>query len=148
MKTEPKGTISGLKVTGMIALLASFLLLAPVASAESFSLILYADVDPVLASEGEDVTFTFDVENNGDGTLHDVVVKHFLGTVNEEEIYVGDLGGGVSVDQTAVYTVSEDDITAYKRGRPYIFNEACVMGYDEDGKLLARANAGCTIIVI
>ncbi|HOO54338.1 MAG TPA: hypothetical protein PLM24_04600 [Methanothrix sp.] len=147
MKTEANGTISGPKVAGVLALLASLLLLllVPAASAdETYSLILLANVDPVLASDGETVTFTFDVDNTGTGTLYDVVVMYFA---MSEEIYIGDLEGGASVYPTADYVVNMDD-ALYKRGRPYIYNSACVMGYDEYGTLLARANAGCSIIVI
>ncbi len=145
METESKGTISGLRVAGVIALLASLFLLVPAASADdTYSLIFYANVDPVRASEDDTVTFTYEVYNTGTGTLYDVEVWYFS---MEEMIEVGDLEGGESAFPTADYVVNMDD-ALYKRGRPYIYNVACAIGYGEDGTLMARANAACSIIVI
>ncbi len=63
-------------------------------------------------------------------------------------IEVGDLEGGESASPTAEYDVDLGDVNGEKRGRSYIYNTACVVSYDEEGTQLARANAGCSIIVI
>lgn len=75
---EPK-TIPGLKATGVFALLASLLLLAPAASAASYSMIIESVPEPALAEIGDTVEFSYTLENTGDVTLYNVRIEETVG---------------------------------------------------------------------
>jgi len=139
MKTEPRATISGLKVAGVIALLASLLLLLPAASAGSYSIQIGASVDDNTVIENQVVTFTYVVTNVGDYTLDPIEIGGIAPTSN------GPLGPGESETLEAGYNVGDfGDFMVYKN-RYYLPNDATAVAYC-DGQGVASANSRITLI--
>jgi hypothetical protein len=120
MKIEPKSR-SGLKVAGVIALLASLLFFAPVVSAASYSVILIGVADPSVASIGEEVDFVYTVYNNGDTTLYNVRIEDGVGGI----VNVGNLEAGEEQEILHPYTVAENDVQIFGGQRFILVASSC-----------------------
>lgn len=138
MKTETKEAISGLKVAGVIALLASLLLLLPVASAESFAVKITVGVDDATVYDGQTVTFSYKVTNAGDTALDSIEIGGVA------PVTVGPLEPGVTEMYYEEYTVDLADFVLYS-GRYYLPNNVLAVAYYE-GDVVSRANSRVTLI--
>jgi hypothetical protein len=139
MKTEPRATISGLKVAGLIALLASLLVLLPAASAASYSVQIGASVDDNTVYDGQLVTFKYVVKNAGDSPLDYVDIGGIAPTTTDS------LEAGETVTLYEEYTVDlEADFIQYN-GRYYLPNDVTATAY-LDGQVVSQANSRCTLI--
>ena len=137
MKTEPRATISGLKVAGVIALLASLLVLLPAASAESYSVQIGASVNDNTVYNGQTVTFTYVVTNAGDD-LDYVEIGGIAPTTTD---FLEDYQ---TVTLQEEYTVDLNDFVQYN-GRYYLPNDATATAY-LDGQIVSQANSRVTLI--
>jgi len=74
MKKELRAAKSGLKAAGVIALLASLLVLLPAASAASCAMKIHVEADPCVAAPGDLVEFTYTLTNFGTLPLYNIVI--------------------------------------------------------------------------
>jgi len=141
MKIEPRTAISGLRVAGVMALLASLLL--PAASALSYAMTIYSEPDPTTASLGDTVDFYYTLENTGDLKLYNIAVEG-LGT-NPDVVPI--LEVGEVIDVYGSYTIVEEDVInggSYS----YILNEATATAYNSKGRKVVISLAGCPVMVV
>ncbi|GEM_PF-5667738 len=82
------------------------------------------------ASLGDTITYTIKVTNNGNVTVTDITVEDELtGNTGDKALEVGTLAPRKSMEVTATYVVTEEDIVAGK-----ITNVATAKGSDPNGK--------------
>lgn len=133
MKKEPK-TSSGMKVAGVLVLLATLLLLAPAAATdESYAVQIRQYVDDSSVDEGQTVTFTFTVTSAGNGNFDDVTVSGIT------PFSTGYIGAGTTETFVKEYVVDFDDFT-FQNGRYILPNLSTATAY-RLGNVVSIANA-------
>jgi len=143
MKTESKVIVSGLKVVGVMALLASLLLLLPAASAGSYSMTLAVVPDPSSASVGDEVEFVYTIENTGDNTLYNIVVDG----IGEDPATISSMGMDEEMVVYGTYTVDSDDVVNVG-GHDYVFNDATLTAENSRGRTVVVSFASCPIMFV
>ena len=134
MKNEPREAVSGLKTAGVIALLASLLVLLPSASAGSYAMKIHVEANPSVAAPGEHVEFIYNLTNTGDYDLYNIVVDG-LGEVPDLSGVV--LKAGDEMQVYGNYTMGDDNA----------YNSAFVTAQDYKGRPAVRSYSGCAVML-
>lgn len=143
MKDEPREVVSGLKAVGVIALLASLLLL-PAASAVSYAMTAEVMITKTTGSVGDSVVYYYTLRNIGDQPLYNVTVD---GMGDEEPSLIGELPVGAEESVVGSYIIKATDIETYE-GSSYVFNKAMATAENSGGSQVATSYVEVGILIV